>query len=136
MTRFEDWPLRLSEFIASRREAAFSWGQNDCMIFCADAVKELTGADLAISWRGTYNSEESAASVMALWGDSIEDVLDGQLGERKPTSYAKRGDVVSFESSGKICGGIVDDTGRRAVFMMQNGLMQVPLSRCRWAWEV
>ena len=42
------------EFIASRLDAPFRWGQNDCGLFVADFLLAVTGVDYAEPVRGKY----------------------------------------------------------------------------------
>lgn len=39
----------------------FVWGERDCLMRCADIVRDAIGIDPAEPWRGKYDSEEGAA---------------------------------------------------------------------------
>lgn len=133
--RFEDWPRRLTAFLAEKKDLPFSWGENDCMLFCADAVLALTGTDLAEEFRGQYDTKDGADSALDQYGNSLEYVLSYKLGQAKPIGFASRGDIVLFAHDGQDCGGVVDESGRRvALFIDGRGLSRVPLSACRVAW--
>jgi hypothetical protein len=56
MQKFTDWPERLARFIDSRRYEPFAWGRNDCALFAADGILEMTGVDLAAELRGYTTS--------------------------------------------------------------------------------
>ena len=137
LIRLQDWPLSLSDFLVQRADMPFMWGSNDCLMLAADAVLAITGSDLAADMRGTYATAEQAQEVLSQFGATVEDALDARLGSRKSVAYAQRGDIVTFESDGLICAGVVDDSGRRAALVSQvAGLVRVPLSRCLNAWSV
>ncbi|MEP4195986.1 MAG: hypothetical protein ABJL99_10165 [Aliishimia sp.] len=46
-----------SHFIEMTRCEPFEWGQNDCALWCASAVKFVTGFDPASDLRGTYKTQ-------------------------------------------------------------------------------
>ena len=56
MTRADNWRTLLADFIESRRERPFVWGQHDCCLFAADWVALATGQDPAETHRGKYDS--------------------------------------------------------------------------------
>lgn len=107
MTRFNDWPERLAAFIEARRARAFSWGSQDCALFAADAVLEMTGVDLADGLRG-YTSASGAAKRIKKAGGMR--ALAGELPEKHP-GLAQRGDVVLVELEGRETFGIVAGNG-------------------------
>lgn len=109
MTRFPDWPERLNEFIEGRRERPFSWGANDCALFAADAIVQMTGVDLAKPWRG-YRSERGALTRIQKAGGLREIALAAGLIE-KPAGLAQRGDVVLVMQDGRETFGIVAGNG-------------------------
>lgn len=92
MTRLPDWPERLAEFIESRRHMAFAWGQQDCALFCADAIYAMTGEDVAKGWRG-YKTERGARSRIAKVGGMR--AIPSSVGiAEQPIGLAQRGDGV------------------------------------------
>ena len=60
LTRVDGWPERLAEYLDRRALLPFSWGMQDCAMFAADAVKEITGVDIAEDLRGTYSNADQA----------------------------------------------------------------------------
>lgn len=91
--RRHDWPERLHAFIEARRERAFSFGQHDCGLFCADWVLECTGVDVAAKLRG-YKGEKGALSRVKKAGGMRELAAGCGLKERRSYRFAQRGDVV------------------------------------------
>lgn len=107
MTRHNDWPERLAAFIETRRERVFSWGSNDCALFAADAVLEMTGVDLARTLRG-YRSARGAANRVAKAG-GMRCLAEG-LSE-KHSGLAQRGDIVLVDLDGRETFGVVVGNG-------------------------
>lgn len=85
-------PNLLHAFIESRRHAPFKWGENDCCLFAADWVLELTGDDHAKQYRGKYSDEKGAARIIKRRGGMRAFAQD--LKERANVRLAQRGDVV------------------------------------------
>jgi hypothetical protein len=46
----------LANFMRQTHADRFAWGQNDCALWCASAVKLATGFDPACGLRGTYRT--------------------------------------------------------------------------------
>lgn len=95
--RFANWPVRLADFIESRRETPFQWGKADCCLFAADAVLAMTGRDFAASFRNTYDSALSARRIIADAG-GVPSLVP--FAEIEP-GYAQRGDVVMLDEGGR-----------------------------------
>lgn len=107
MERYDNWPERLAAFIETRRVRVFSWGEQDCVLFAADAVLEMTGVDLAEGERG-YRSASGAAKRIKRAG-GMRALAASRLPEKHP-GLAQRGDVVLVEvdereSFGVVAGG-------------------------------
>lgn len=74
----------------------FEWGTNDCGLYIADAVKAMTGEDIAHDFRGKYKTETGAKRQLAkLYGGGLDKVMDAKL-ERIEVPFVQRGDVVLF----------------------------------------
>lgn len=90
--RLPDWQTRLGDLIGQRMRAPFAWGRHDCVMFAADAVLAVTGADLAQGLRGTYTTADEAAAVLQQHGGLIE-LCIRRLGPVVPVTLAQPGDV-------------------------------------------
>lgn len=134
MIRKENWPILLSEFLQKRAGMPFKWGENDCMLFCSDCVLELTGYDPAYDIRGKYKSKLKALKVIDGFGEDVSEIINARIGQSKPVTKAMRGDVVTLMNDGRVCGGIVDESGKRAAFVSEKGLLRIPLRDCLKAW--
>jgi hypothetical protein len=136
MKRVEGWPLKLSRFLRARRDMPFAWGSNDCLMFAADAVKEITGIDLALRWRGTYSTEEEAATILAGYG-GVSGLISLALGHNgtRNVMTAKRGDVAMIKTDQGEMAAIVDDSGARIAVPMSDKMtiVRFPLEK---AWRV
>lgn len=134
MTRSQNWPSLLASFLRDRAGAPFVWGSNDCLLFCADLVQELTGEDLASEFRGHYNTAADANALIEPYG-GVEGVLTAKLGEPKLIGFANRGDIAVFAHGGVACAGAVDESGARVVFFAEGrGMVRLPLRVCTRAW--
>ena len=60
MERIEGWEIRLDDFIKSRQNQKFQWGVHDCCLFACDAIREITGEDIAYYFRGKYKTKDEA----------------------------------------------------------------------------
>lgn len=109
MARFHDWPERLSKFIESRRNVPFKWGENDCALFAADCVLELTGIDHAEGMRGNYQCETYAAQLVRLAGGMR---TFAQRLTEKHLGHVQRGDVVLAVINGRETYGIAVGNGQ------------------------
>lgn len=102
VSRFENWPTRLSAFLDARRAARFEYGGHDCCLFVADALLAMTGVDFAAAFRNRYNSSFGALRRMReACADATVDAVAGQvfgahgLAEISPL-FAQRGDVLAL----------------------------------------
>jgi len=94
--RRPDWPERLAHYLDARGPHPFVWGVNDCAMFAADCVLELTGADLAAGLRGAYASKEQADEVLLRHG-GLQAIVGARLPAYLSPLQAHRGDVVCVE---------------------------------------
>lgn len=138
--RHQDWPNRLERFIASRKDAAFEWGKNDCCLFACDAIAELTGMDPAApTFRGTYDTALGAARLLNDHG-GVEKIAETvttmhDFAELPTPMLAQRGDLVlvDTESEGPALGICV---GAEAAITGPQSLTFIPVGRCRRAWRI
>lgn len=61
----------LQEFMQAQSAIPFRWGQSDCLLFCAEWVKQSTGTDPATCFRGTYATEEEAQELVRRQGGFV-----------------------------------------------------------------
>lgn len=93
--RKTDWQQKLDAFIEARRYVAHKWGETDCVLFVADAVREMTGTDHAAKVRGKYDSQKQAYAILQELG-GYDKVLTDAFGESRGPNNARKGDVVIY----------------------------------------
>lgn len=135
MKRFSDWEERLSLYIDRVFDEPFCWGEHDCALFAAGAVKAMTGVDMAADFRGRYGSRREAAQALRAAGyKTLHGAARHWLGKPKHPALAHRGDIVMRRQALGVC------FGRGAWFvgsiLGRSGLFDAPLNDCRAAWSV
>jgi len=135
VSRVESWERLLAAAIDTARAKPFVWGVHDCPTFAFETRMILTsGEDIAALWRGRYTTALGGARVMRRLGwASLAEMGMALLGDPRSTVLlAQRGDLVLANTG--LGFGIC--TGACAVGMAPEGLMTVPLTSCRLAWQI
>jgi hypothetical protein len=127
--RFDNWEKLLNDYLS--QVGPFEWGANDCCLFAANGVLAMTGEDYAKPYRG-YKTAKGALSKLKDIG--VDGVATKALGEPKPPTLAKRGDVVSFESGDGLALGLC--IGAKIAAVGQDGLIMLPMNQALQAWSV
>ncbi len=100
LTRFKEWAAYLDTFIHARSKTPFAYATNDCCLFAADAIKEITGTDIAASFRGTYTDEASANAVITANGGTVATLVASLATQFSmasvPPLTAQSGDLVAL----------------------------------------
>lgn len=137
MTRFEDWPTRLADFIKGAEKRPFSWGEWDCCLLAADWVLAVTGVDTAAELRGKYKSASGAARIIKQRGGILEMVralTDAQGMPEINTRMAQRGDVCLVDTPLGDALGVC--LGAKIACAGPDGLNLLPITAARAAWRV
>jgi hypothetical protein len=141
------WQEILHNYLMRRQNEAFAWGTMDCCLFACDAIHELTEVDLAISFRGKYDSALSAVRAMRDFvgdehatSDLVEALAVKIAAENEiqevPVLMAQRGDVLLVDSpSGKSLG-ILGLRGTHVHTTGPDGIVDIPLEECERAWRI
>ena len=132
--RYEDWPKRLSNYLAERKNMPFEWGVNDCMAFVAKGVEAITGTDFFPDF-SNYTDEISAFEMLSANGGAAGIISKCLGSSTKDIMKANRGDVVLFRMP-EITAGIVDDSGQAIALVSKDGLLRLPLSKAYRVWKV
>jgi hypothetical protein len=142
LTRHIKWAAALDTLIHARAATPFSWGDNDCCLFVGDAVKEMTGTDIAAEFRGKYTDAAGANAVIqaTVKSANVADIAAyvanlNDMAEVRPLQ-AQRGDMVVLDGGGGLALAIVSLDGLTATGVGESGLMRVPLKRVVRAWRV
>jgi hypothetical protein len=135
MNRLPDWRKRLEDLLTSRRQADFSWGENDGALFCADAITAMTGVDVGADLRDQYSDRAGLDALIQPLG-GMEAAVTAKLGEPLAgVLLAHVGDVVMADiSDGSACIGIC--LGPYGAFVSEKGLSKIRLLHCTRAWAV
>ena len=133
----QNWEVLLAKEL--RKPRLFEWGKDDCCLFVGDAIKAMTGLDLASTFRGQYSSALGAYKILKKQG--YKDVADlaekmaARLGLKKvDINFAKTGDIVSTEIDNQISLGIVQRD--HAIFVSSAGYVFVNKSEIITAWAI
>ena len=129
MKRVEAWPQLLAAYIEERRHAPFAWGVNDCGLFAADWVQLATGIDIALPFRGKYDSALSAAHLLREFGGiaaSLEAVGQSCGMEMIDASRCSRGDLLVRNNGRGDAIGI--QLGNCSAFVAREGLVFAPMA--------
>ena len=84
-TRFWEWVERAAR-------TPFKWGEMDCVLMAADAVKALHGYDPAEGFRGTYHTPIGAYRVIRRLG-GLESICSKALGMEVSPNFTQLGDI-------------------------------------------
>jgi len=128
--RIPAWEDALVNYIAIKRHEPFEYGVNDCCLFAAGAVIEVTGEDPMAEFRGKYDSLKGSLKVIKEIGaGTLEATLDSKFPE-VGIGHAQRGDLAFFDGSvGVVMGGF-------AYFASDDGLERVPRALWDKCWSV
>lgn len=128
--RHQNWEHRLNEFLKS--VGPFEWGSNDCCMFAVNAVEAMTGEDHGKPYKG-YKTALGAVRRLEKFG-GVEGIATIELGEPKPITQAKRGDVVSVQNGENIILGIC--VGVKIASVSEEGLTFFSMNVAKNAWSV
>jgi len=128
--RVPAWEDALANYIAIKRHEPFEYGVNDCCLFAAGAVLQITGEDPIPEFRGKYDSLKGSLKVIKEIGaGTLEATLDGKFPEVS-IGHAQRGDLAFFDDSvGVVMGGF-------AYFVSDDGLEKIPRAMWDKCWSV
>lgn len=59
-----DWRVRLNWWLAEASHREMKYGESDCVLTCADAIKAATGHDPASGIRGKYFTQAGAEKIV------------------------------------------------------------------------
>lgn len=129
-----NWPTLLANFIVSRQSEPFAWGKNDCCLFVADAVEQITGTDFASDYRGTYSTEKGAYKALKKQGDETVAAAWSRHFPEIPVQEMGRGDVALVISEGQPATAIC--FGARLWVVSKKGLITLCRSQAIQAWRI
>ena len=121
---------KLEVFLQNCQSKTFVWGKHDCVIFAADAVKAMTGHDLARSYRGLYTNQFEAYEIIAR-ADGLGKITDKEcetygFSKIDHPMKAQRGDLVMIVTKLGDTMGIVSENGNDIYVADQIGYRKLP----------
>ena len=142
MQRRSDWQATLDEFLRAHQDRPFEYGKWDCCLFVCDAIVEMTGVDLAASYRGRYSTRAGAVraireqlGTVSVWAVAANAAATHSMQE-VPVTHAHRGDMVLVGRVRDYSLGLVALNGRDVIVASKRGLWRLPLSCAVRAWRV
>lgn len=152
MTRFEDWEIRLRQFLEEKQSLPFAWGSHDCMMFAGGVVAAMTGLDLTAHFRGRYKTQAGAGRVLQTFARggvpeaAAKLALEHGIPEWSSPLQAQRGDVVLVLTPATAdpqpddpmwpAMAIVSLDGWHAVAPSPAGFIRTELKRATRAWRI
>jgi aspartate/methionine/tyrosine aminotransferase len=125
----EGWENILTEYIQSKINTVFEWGQNDCILFAFGFVDLVTNSNFMQHKGKCSNEVEAYQYLQSLGFESVEDCVDFYL-TRKNVRLAQRGDIVCFSGTLGVC------DGRLSYFLTENNMIKIPTLKCHFAWSI
>lgn len=128
--RYEDWPERMTLFLAENRHRPFNWNGWCCALWVLAFADALTGSQHYDAIRPHCTDETSSlAHLAALGGMDAAASLYFGLPLDAPL-MAQRGDVVIVDNDGDRTFGVVDLSGRHVLILSEDhGLISVPYEK-------
>lgn len=107
MRRYSFWRTALFDYVHDVARRPFQWGEHDCALFAAGAVKAMTGEDFAAGYRGRYKTLRGGLGLLRRKGFVDHADMAASVLEEIHPSRAQVGDVAAIEESGHTALGIV-----------------------------
>ena len=103
-----DWQVSLKVHIRDNMRRPFEYGKLDGPMFAADALKAMTGKDVARGMRG-YKTLAGGFKKLRAKGFETPDGPFAAILEAIPPMTAQPGDIVVFEGQMGVCLGVCGD---------------------------
>ena len=133
--------MTLEDYIDSRLSMPFEWGKNDCIIFCSEAIKVVTGIDhLRLEKIKRWNSPLQAKKTLKkLKINTMFDLWDARFRQIKNTNKLRDGDV-GVANIG-CSDGFSPDTSMifyKDIFLApsENGIIRVPIEQTEYFFDI
>ena len=134
----------MHQHVKQHSKAPFRYGELDCCLWAVSHIQAITGIDVGGDFRGKYSTKKSAFALIkkVTGGATVESVVDfvtAKFGmpELVTVTFAEWGVTASLlVQDGQPCVGIVHLDGKNALFVAENGLNKIEVSKCSRAWRV
>lgn len=107
MKRIPHWRPALFDYVHAVAAKPFAWGEHDCALFAAGAIKVMTGEDFAGGYRGKYRTLAGGLRQVKRAGFANHADLAASILEEIHPSEAQIGDIAAVEEDGAIGLGII-----------------------------
>lgn len=133
--RRDDWRLALMRFLDDAARMPMAFGTHDCALFAAEAVRIMTGTDLAARYRGRYSDLREGLRLLKADGFADHVALARAKLPAIPVADAMPGDLAVIAADPLPALGVVQGA---AVYVLavQGGLGLVPLTEAVEAFRV
>lgn len=123
--RLHDWEHRLTRYVTEVARSGFAYGEHDCALFAAGAVKAVTGIDPGAPWRGRYSSFKGGLKLVLK--DGFADHVDIMRRHCPliPSSSVMPGDLAVIGTGRDAALGVVQ--GALIYVLRETGLGLMPL---------
>tara|TARA_B100000131_G_scaffold219390_1_gene210903 strand:- start:350 stop:769 length:420 start_codon:yes stop_codon:yes gene_type:complete len=133
--------MTLEDYIDSRLSMPFEWGKNDCIIFCSEAIKVVTGIDhLRLEKIKRWNSPLQAKKTLKkLKINTMFDLWDARFRQIKNPNKLRDGDV-GVANIG-CSDGFSPDTSMifyKDIFLApsEKGIIRVPIEQTEYFFDI
>jgi len=99
------------------RRGGHVWGSSDCLLSIGDYLAQAGYRDVAVQFRGTYDTESGAQAHMDANGGA-EGLID-LTGAPRASGEPQRGDVVVIQGIGALC------TGDMFALRLERGVVEL-----------
>ena len=129
----------MQDILDKYKASEFKYGTLDCCLFVANVIKDMTGIDYAVQWRGRYRSEFGALRMIAEHKD-MHGIACAAFGKMRPVWSVRKGDPVLLNPElvehDTIHEGLGIFDGDKIFYMAEIGLMDAPILAGRGCWHV
>jgi hypothetical protein len=133
---------RLTAYIAEIKDRRFQWGRHDCLTFTNEAWRRMYGHGWADEWVGKYmqgekliGRRELRQELERLYGKfTLEASIDTRW--KRAIGIPPLGALVTTNCARRWHTGVAMgiSTGRRGVFLSDEGVVYMPLTDIKDAW--
>ncbi|CAB4165433.1 hypothetical protein UFOVP820_47 [uncultured Caudovirales phage] len=134
MKRKPNWQELLQDefFLARNRE--FSWGKNDCAIFCAQCVERMTGYHVTADMKKKFSWKNKKEGIKLLASRAFMDMTSDVLGIPSAVNECTEGDVILVQNEGHLLLGMHE--GHFVISVSESGIAKVPLENAVCGWRI
>ncbi len=135
VARKQNWNELISKYLYEHENDKFVWGKNDCCLFTANLLKEISNIDYAVNYRNKYRSKKEAYILLKKNGfNNIRDMLIDKFGDPINGLEARSSDIVIVSTDNKKSLGMC--IGNSIVSQGNNRIVFVSIVQSIEAWRI